>query len=234
MADASVRIDREMFKLVATLEEGQMLYFSAGKAIAVEKFDMRIGSTEFDFQVNSRRFAGTRPESVMAMQEGLDREFNEAPVKSNLYGLPVSLGNLAQMARERRVRFSYGELQPQVFRTTVATSPVAWRIWFKRTYYTGASSGRGYRGGKGPNAGPNAAATANGSARIGTNSEANHPGVASGNIGLPANDTGILRIYTKLGDPYDVFRRPFDDQDVIFRPLTFINHVQSLARGRGW
>ncbi len=234
MGDVVIRIDRNYYKLVAILEEGQTLYFSAGQSIAVEKFDMRIGSTEFDYQVNSRQFRGGIPDSIMTMQQSLDDEFNEGRVKSNLYGLPVSLGNLGQMARQRRIELSYGELKPQVFRSTVTTTPVAWRIWFKRTYYTGAASGRGYRGGKGPNAGPNAVATAGGSARIGTGSEAASPRLGSGEIGPLTNDAGVLRVYTKLGDKYQVFRRPFDDHDAVFRPLTLMDHLTSFVRGRGW
>ena len=69
--ETTIRIDRELFRLVATVDEGQTLYFASGKAIAVEKFDMRIGQTEFDFQVSSRPRAGGRPLSIAATEDGL-------------------------------------------------------------------------------------------------------------------------------------------------------------------
>ena len=168
-----IRIGQERFRLVATIEEGQSSYFTAGAAIAVEKYDMRIGRSEFDFQVASRRVRGGTPESIASTQDSMDREFLENRVKSNLYGLPVSVGNLVGMARERRVQLTYGEVRPQVFRSGVETRPVAWRIWFKRTWYTGAASGRG-RTPK-PTDGTNARSSANGSARIGGVSRAGDP-----------------------------------------------------------
>lgn len=79
-----IRIGNENFRLIATVDEGQTLYFTAGKAIAVEKYDMRIGKSEFDFQVNSRPVRGGRPEAIAARQQSLDREFMESRVKSNL------------------------------------------------------------------------------------------------------------------------------------------------------
>jgi hypothetical protein len=90
MSGATIRIDGKLFRLVATVDEGRSLYFAAGRSIAVEKFDMRPGGTEFDFQVNSRAFRGGRPEAIASTQSGLDREFMEARVKSNLFGLPLS------------------------------------------------------------------------------------------------------------------------------------------------
>lgn len=66
-----IRIGNENFRLIATIDEGQTLYFTAGKAIAVEKYDMRIGKSEFDFQVNSRPVRGGRPEAIAARQQSL-------------------------------------------------------------------------------------------------------------------------------------------------------------------
>ena len=220
--------------MVATVEEGQTLYCSAGHTIAVEKFDMRIGSSEFDFQVTSRPFRGERPEEIMAQQETQDREFMESRVKSNLYGLPLSLGNMVQMTRERRIDLSYGELKPQVFRTGLKTLPIAWRIWFKRNWYTGAASGRGVRGATGANVAVKARATAVGSSRIGASSADPTSGAANGQINPLGNDAGILRVYAKLSDTYRVFARPFDDHDVIFRERSIAEHLGSLFGGRGW
>lgn len=81
---ATIRAEGNLYRLVATVEEGQTLYFAGGRAIAVEKFDMRIGSSEFDRQVTSRQVRGGRPDQIMAQQESLNREFMESRVKSNL------------------------------------------------------------------------------------------------------------------------------------------------------
>ncbi len=89
----NIRVDGRLFRLVGTVDEGSSLYFSGGRSIAVEKFDMRPGGTEFDFQVNSRAFRGGRPQAV-ASTPGMDNEFMEARVKSNLVGLPLSYGNI--------------------------------------------------------------------------------------------------------------------------------------------
>ena len=132
------------------MNEGASLYFSAGGSVPVEKFDMRIGKSEFDFRIDSRRFRGGAPEP---MQDGLDREFAES-----LMGLPVSLGNAAAMVRERRIELTSREVRPQTFRSSIATTPVAWRIWFKRNWYTGQASGRSPLGAK-PTDGADASAS---------------------------------------------------------------------------
>lgn len=112
------------------------LYFMAGRSIAVEKFDMRPGGVEFDFQVNSRIYREGQPMEIASTQAAQDREFMESRVKSNLFGLPLSYGNIKQMGQEGRIGLSYG-LRPQIFTSRIANPPVAWRIWFRGTHYAG-------------------------------------------------------------------------------------------------
>ncbi|MES3085207.1 MULTISPECIES: hypothetical protein [Sphingomonas] len=234
MAEKVIRIDRKTFRLVATVNEGGSLYFSAGAVIAVEKYDMRIGKSEFDFQVNSRRFRGRVPEPIAASQAGLDREFMESRVKSNLMGLPVSVGNAVAMARDRRIELTYGEVRPQVFRSSVPTQPVAWRIWFKQTWYSGQASGRSMLGKAKASDGLKASASAAGSAAIGGASGRSITTFAPNAIGPLTNDAGILRVYVPTEDPFTLFRRPFDSHDLIGRAPTLADHVGSFIRGRGW
>lgn len=227
MADQSViRIGAETYRLVATVDEGQTLYLTAGRAIAVEKYDMRIGKSEFDFQVNSRPVRAGRPDAIAARQDGLDREFMESRVKSNLLGLPVSLGNAAAMVRERRVALTYGEVRPQVFRSSVKSAGVAWRIWFRRTWYAGQASGRGMRGAAGPAAGAKAQASAQGSARIGAASGQPRRGRATA-IGPLTNDAGVLRVYVLASDASEIVA-PFDRHDVTFRDPTLLESARAL------
>lgn len=231
-SQTTIRIGAESYRLVATVDEGQTLYMTAGRAIAVEKYDMRIGKSEFDFQVNSRAVRGGRPDAIAARQDGLDREFMESRVKSNLMGMPVSLGNAATMVRERRVALTYGELRPQVFRSSVKTAPVAWRIWFRRTWYSGQASGRGMRGAAGPTAGAKAQVSAQGSARIGAASGPTRRGSATA-IGPLTNDAGVLRVYVLTGDASEIVA-PFDRHDVTFRDPTLLERARSFIGGRGW
>ncbi|BCI71853.1 hypothetical protein SPKIRA_26830 [Sphingomonas paucimobilis] len=224
-----IRIGNENFRLIATVDEGQTLYFTAGKAIAVEKYDMRIGKSEFDFQVNSRPVRGGRPEAIAARQQSLDREFMESRVKSNLFGLPVSLGNAAAMVKDRRVALSYGELRPQIFRSSVSTRPVAWRIWFRRTRYSGQASGKGIRNAPKPAASAKAQASAMGSAAIGAMSKAPQRGRATA-IGPLANGAGILRVYVLADDKSEIVA-PFDRRDVTFRDPSLWERAVNLVRG---
>ncbi len=223
----NIRVDGRLFRLVGTVDEGSSLYFSGGRSIAVEKFDMRPGGTEFDFQVNSRAFRGGRPQAVASTQAGMDNEFMEARVKSNLVGLPLSYGNINEMRRQRRIELSYGELRPQVFTSRVAGAPLAWRIWFKRTHYAGNPSVPRLPKGT-------AVPRATGSAAVRGMSETPNRDHAPGAIGPLTNAAGILRVYVEGNDAFQVFGRPFDGGDVIFRPTTLMEHLGSFVRGRGW
>jgi len=230
MADQTViRIGGKSYRLVATVDEGQTLYLQAGRAIAIEKFDMRIGKSEFDFQVNSRPIRGGRPDAIAARQESLDREFLESRVKSNVMGLPISLGNAAAMVRDRHVTLSYGELRPQVFRSSVKTTPVAWRIWFRRTWYSGQASGRGMRGRAGATAGAKAEVSATGSARIAATSGYPRQSRATA-IGPLTNDAGVLRVYVLAADDCKIVA-PFDRHDVTFRDPTLWERARALMGG---
>lgn len=188
---------------------------------------MRPGGTEFDFQVNSRPFRGGKPEAIAAMQSSLDREFAESRVKSNLFGLLLSYGNMNEMRRQRRIELSYGELRPQVFPSRVAGPRVAWRIWFKRAYYAGNPSVPGLSKGT-------ASARADGSASIGALSASPRNGQSTGGIGPLTNQGAILRVYVHGDDTFQVFGKPFDQGDMIFRPTTLGEHLNSFVRGRGW
>ena len=228
-SDKVIRIGRESYRLVATVDEGQTLYLQAGRTIAVEKFDMRIGKSEFDFQVNSRPVRGGRPDAIAARRDSLDREFMESRVKSNIMGLPISLGNIAAMSQDKRVALSYGELRPQIFRSSVTTATVAWRIWFRRTWYSGQASGRGMRGSVGPTAGGKAQASAMGSAQIAAAS--GHPKQGRNSAIRPlTNDAGILRVYVLAQDASKIVA-PFDRHDVTFRDPTMWERARALVRG---
>jgi hypothetical protein len=216
MAGQVIRVGREQFRLVATIYEGQTLHFAAGAVIAVEKHDMRPGGTEFSFQVNSRATRDGRPETIAAMQRSLDDEFMESRVKTNILGLPISIGNAAAMVRNRNVALSYGELAPQIFRSKVRSNPVAWRIWFDRAYYAGAASKPALRAPTGEAAGrlsAQAQTRANASAAAGAASRTQN-GEAGGGI-APLHTGALLRLYVLEGSPYRPYGRPFGQGDLI-------------------
>lgn len=232
------RIDGRLYRLVATVEEGQTLYFAGGKSIAVERFDMRPGSVEFDFQVNSRAFRGGRPEQIAAMQTSLDREFLEQRVKSNVLGLPFSIGDPITMVRQRRITFTYGELRPQIFRSQASTQRIAWRVWFKRTWYTGNADvpGANVPGAKlRSSAGRGIAVIArgNGSAQIGAASDQGQQTLATGGVDMLTNEAGMLFVYVPANDGYKHLP-PFDRRDMIFTSPSIADHIRSWMAGRGW
>ena len=221
----TLKIGAETFRLVATIDEGQTLFFKAGKRIAVEKFDMRPGGTEFDYQVTSRGVHDGKPEAVAGMAAGFDREFLENRTKSNPLGLPVNVGNAIAMARDRRIALTYGELRPQVFNSPIKTAQVGWRIWFNRAWYAGA----GGRPSRTANGGANARVSARASARIGAMSVTPRAGLASGGIGALGNDAGILRVWVPVDDGYAP-TGPFDRHDVVGRPPSITDRIGSMFR----
>ena len=228
MADRVIRIDREHFRLVATVYEGQSLHFASGTVISVEKHDMRPGGTEFDFQVTSRPVRNGRPDDIMARRRSLDDEFVESRVKTNILGLPVSLGNAAAMARDRRLELTYGEARPQVFRSRVSTPEVAWRIWFKRAHYAGAARRPALRVPRGAATGrlaDQAQTRADASASAGAATSGGARGEADGRVG-PLELGAMLRVYVLQSSPYRPYGRPFGRGDMIFDDPTWFERAR--------
>lgn len=231
-----ITVGKDVYVLVATIDETQSLSFLAGTAIAVEKMDMRPGGTEFDYQVNSRGVRNGRPEDIMVMQNSLDREFMEARVKSNVYGLPVSIGNLMAMARGAPLELSYGELRPQVFTSKVTTDPVAWTIHFKRAYYSGVATRPSLSRPSGTavdklanQATTRADASASAGAATATGGARNRS--APGNV-QPIGVDAVLRLYVRETDlsRYKPSSKIFGDHDMIFHSPGIFDWLQQLAR----
>lgn len=234
MTGKVIRIGRDQFRLVGTIYEGQTLHFASGAVIAVEKHDMRPGGTEFSFQVTSREVRDGKPVDIMAMRRTIETEFLESRVKTNILGLPISAGNAIAMVRNRGVEFSYGELQPQVFRSKVRTKSVAWRIWFDRAYYTGAArrpSLRAPQGEAASRAANQAQSRANASASAHAASGGRGSGEASGNI-EPIHTGALLRLYVLEGAPYKPYGKPFGRHDSITEERPWYSKIGS-ALGLG-
>jgi len=216
-----IAIDDQRFLLVATIEEGQNLSFYAGQMIAVEKTDMRPGGTEFDFDVHSRPTRGGVAENIMTNRTSLRDEFIERRVKTNVRGLLISPGNAVAVLRGKAPpELTYGELQPQVFRSRHRTDPVAWTINFRRAWYAGQGSKTVRRPPQAQWAtvAQKAGRQANGSASAGAHGNAGPaPGQADGGVGLPTLDA-ILRLYVREADltRYRPSPRPFGTGDMIF------------------
>lgn len=233
MTVRTIRIGDTTFEYVATIYQGQVLYFTAGATVAVEKHDMRPGGTEFDFQVTSRATRNGQPEPIMAMQSSLDREFLESRVKTNLYGLPLSLGNGVEMVRQRRVELSYGELRPQIFHSKVETNPVAWYIWFKQAHYVGSAARPMLRAPTATAArtrlADQAQTRADASASAGAVTSGGNAHQANGRI-EPLSIDALLRVYVPKGSPYRPLDRPFRG-DVIFHETSWWDRIRN-AMGR--
>jgi len=229
----TLQIGADSFQFRSTVDEGQTFCFFAGSTIAVEKWDARPGSTEFDFQVMSRAAPDGRAGAIMSSREGLYREFNEARVKSNLFGLPISGGNVVAVARGRAApELTYGELQPQVFRSRVTSNLVAWTLWFPRAHYVGMGGVPRIPGTAKPSAAARAGAAtarAEGAAAMGAMSQRD-PSLADGSAG-PVGMAATLRVYILLADlaKFRVSPQRFDTHDMIFNPLTVFDRLRALV-----
>lgn len=159
---------------------------------------------------------GARGKGVATTRTALDREFLERRVKTNLAGLPISVGNVAAVARGGDAELTYGEIAPQLFESRVPTIPVAWTVRFVRSHYAGGggTSARLNRPSpaKAPKAVANAQAWANGaaSARAGGGRS---PGPDIRIVGIDAT----LRVYVEQADRARYMRasRPFGKRDLI-------------------
>lgn len=186
-----IRVNGKLYRYVRSIDEGQTLYFMAGREIVVERFDMRPGGCEFDFQINSRPGRGP----IAAMRSGLDKEFDEPRVKSNFFGVPIRPSDAIAMAQARRVTMTYGEIAPKVYRSKVMTSPVGWTIWFKRTYYAGSASL--------PFVKPTGGTGAYNVGRVGVASIRGQSSTAPENDLPLTNNAGLLFVYVGVDDFYE-------------------------------
>jgi len=244
-----VMIGGRRFRTVAKIDEGLNLNFLAGPIIAVEKFDMRPGGTEFDFQVNSRAVHGNRPIDIVSTRAALNREFIENRVKTNIAGLPISVGNGVAIATGKAPpQATYGELQPQLFRSNAGTDPVGWRIVFTRAHYTGSGGKlpiRARSGGEGriPNGvtmrppvgvdrikeAGRATTHANASGSAGLAS----PPVAAGQANGRINPLGVgatLRLYVQAEHVFRPLSRPIGSGDMIGTDPSIFDRLMSVFR----
>lgn len=246
-AQQFVMIGGRRFRMVATIDEGLNLNFLAGPVIAIEKFDMRPGGTEFDFQVNSRAVHGNRPIDIVSTRAALDREFVENRVKTNIAGLPISVGNGVSIATGKApARATYGELQPQLFRSNAGTDPVGWRIVFTRAHHTGSGGKLPVRtttsgGGRIPNGvtmrppvGPDrikeagrATAHANASGSAAVTSPPMPAGQANGRIN-PLGIGATLRLYVQAEHVFRPLSRPIGSGDVIGTDPSIFDRLRSM------
>ena len=232
-----ITIGADRFILVATIEEGQNLSFYAGRVVAVEKMDMRPGGTEFDFDVHSRATRNGVAEDIITNRDSLRNEFMERRVKSNVYGLPISVGNVYAVARGKApAELSYGELQPQVFHSRHESDPIGWTINFRRAWYAGVASKAVRRPpqAKWGRVGGQATAKANGSASANAHGGGTSLGQANGDVGLPTLDA-VLRLYVRETEltRYRPSPRTFGSSDMIFdSPSVFERLGNMLGIGR--
>lgn len=222
------------FRMVATIDEGLRLNFLAGPVIAIEKFDMRPGGTEFDFQIISRAVHGDRPIDIVSTRAALDREFIENRVKTNIAGLPISVANGVGIATGKApIEATYGELQPQMFRSNAGTDPVGWRIVFKRAHYAGSGGKLPLRakygdGGRIPSGltmqPPIGAARIREAGRAATHADASAsagaawPSIAAGQANGRINPLGVgatLRLYVQADHVFRPLSRPIGSGDMI-------------------
>ena len=223
--------------------------FLAGPMIAVEKFDMRPGGTEFDFQINSRAVVGKRPVDIISMRESLNREFMEKRVKTNLFGMPMSIGNGADIVTGKAApAATYGELVPQLFRSSVGTNPVGWRIVFKRAHYAGSGSkvpvratrNDGSRIPSGVTLRPpigaerlKEAGRATANANAASSARAASAPVASGQANGRVNPLGTgatLRVYVQTDAIFRPLAQPIGSHDMVFEEPTMLDRVKSMFR----
>lgn len=110
---------------------GETLFLLSGRMIAVEHWAYEPGQHEFDYQVNSRQVeANGRPQAIMTTRTALEREFMERRVVSRAV-VPVSIGD-SNGNRIPEVQMTYGEVLPQIYRSTVASSKIGWSVSFRQ------------------------------------------------------------------------------------------------------
>lgn len=203
------------YRAVMELGAGNTIYFLAGARIAIEKWEMRPGRTNIEFQVNSRATRDGRPISIATNEETLRDEFIERTVAGRQV-VPISVGELSNLRQGRApsVALTYGEASPQIFQSTVRTRPVAWTVAFRDTRHAGMGGARMRRpsGAKASQAGQLAREQAEGAARL-----------------RAVTSMTFLRIFVNIADvgSYRVLDEPIGNGDVTGRRPSLIEQMMS-------
>lgn len=120
------------FRQFATVEETQKLFFVSGQTIAVETWALMMGQHEFDYQLNSRETSPDGlPQAIATTEGALDREFLERRV---VFRSPIPLSVAFPNGLKPVADITYGEVVPQIYKSRVRTSTVAWSLNFKKHY----------------------------------------------------------------------------------------------------
>ncbi len=129
------------FRRVGTINPGENLYIRAGAVICIETWALDWAQHDFQYEVNSRQTVQGVPEAIATTRSALQNEFVERRVVTRM-PIPVSVGD-SNRNHIPEINLTMGEVSPQIYRSRLNSSPLAWSIKFKYHRSVGAGGNVG-------------------------------------------------------------------------------------------